>query len=62
LPMPVLTAATGSDPRPWIERARGECAWPLGDGSMSCCAPTGARTQVYCEEHRKRAYVKSRVG
>ena len=62
LPMPVLTAATGSEPRPWIERARGQCAWPIGDdGAMSCCKPTGDRAQVYCADHRARAYVKRRL-
>jgi hypothetical protein len=38
--------------RPWMERANGQCAFPLGErGSvMSCCFPTD---ETYCAAHRQ---------
>lgn len=39
--------------RPWLERATGECAFPLGEkGDIhSCCAPV-LEGDNYCEHHR----------
>lgn len=38
--------------RPWLERERGQCAFPLGDryAVMSCCFPT---EETYCAAHRQ---------
>ena len=38
--------------RPWPERERGQCAFPLGDryAVMSCCFPTD---ETYCAAHRQ---------
>jgi hypothetical protein len=38
--------------RPWMERERGQCAFPLGDryAVMSCCFPTD---ETYCPAHRQ---------
>ncbi len=46
-------------PRPWLERAPGQCAFPVaGDGEavMSCCAPSGLRS--YCPAHAAAMYVR----
>lgn len=54
-PMPVMHDASFA--KPWIERAFGECAYPIaGDGAdvISCCAPTEA---TYCAFHAARMYV-----
>jgi GcrA cell cycle regulator len=54
-PGPVADSA----PRPWLERAPGQCAFPVsGDGEavMSCCAPSGLRP--YCPAHAARMYVR----
>jgi GcrA cell cycle regulator len=43
----------GSEPRPWVVREAGECAFPVGgDGEAvaSCCAPSRARS-AYCAAH-----------
>lgn len=39
------------EPRPWLERKFGQCAFPLDypDGIYSCCKPAGTKT--YCEDH-----------
>lgn len=39
--------------RPFMERSKGECAWPLGErGDIhSCCQPT-LTGDSYCEHHR----------
>lgn len=40
--------------RPWLERAAGECAWPLaGEGAelISCARP--AARGGYCAAHRR---------
>ncbi len=40
-------------PRPWLTRAEGECAFPVGGegaGLSSCCNPSGAAT--YCPAHQ----------
>jgi hypothetical protein len=42
-------------PRPWLTRRHGECAFPSeGEGidTRSCCQPCEAGTP-YCAEHRK---------
>lgn len=38
--------------RPWLERERGQCAFPLGERGavMSCCFPT---EETYCAAHRQ---------
>lgn len=41
-----------SAPRPWLTRASGECAFPVGGRgwtTRSCCNPCGAAT--YCPAH-----------
>jgi GcrA cell cycle regulator len=48
----VIVAGT---PRPWTERRRGECAYPIGEPcqpglQLSCCARTGGGT--YCPAHK----------
>jgi hypothetical protein len=38
--------------RPWLERKKGECAFPVGGESLSllaCCRPSG--TAAYCRSH-----------
>lgn len=39
--------------RPFLERGRTECAWPLGERGdyHACCAPT-MEGDTYCEHHR----------
>ena len=41
-----------SNARPWLERAFGQCAFPIGERGavMSCCAPT---EETYCALHRQ---------
>ncbi|MEO8811605.1 MAG: GcrA family cell cycle regulator [Caulobacteraceae bacterium] len=42
-----------ANPRPWLERRAGQCAFPVDGESWdtrSCCNPSGAHT--YCEAHR----------
>lgn len=54
-----LAAMTpGPFARPWIERERGQCAWPHGERGeiLSCCAPCGDNT--YCQAHRELAFRK----
>lgn len=57
LPLPVLREVqTGFQPKPWLERRFGECAYPIGEpigpGLQLCCAaPTGGAT--YCPPHRE---------
>lgn len=38
--------------RPWLERERGQCAFPIGEryAVMSCCFPTD---ETYCAAHRQ---------
>lgn len=55
-PAPVLIDATLA--KPWIERAFGECAYPImGEGAdtFSCCHPTHGHT--YCPAHRAVMFV-----
>jgi len=49
-----LQSVINSVPKPWIERAYLECAFPVEkDGEIhSCCLPTGAGHN-YCPGHRK---------
>ncbi|HLZ83578.1 MAG TPA: hypothetical protein VKQ54_08415 [Caulobacteraceae bacterium] len=40
-------------PRPWLNRLKGECAYPVdgeGAATRSCCNPSGAA--LYCFRHR----------
>lgn len=49
-----LGEAETSAPRPWKERAPGQCAWPVageGEHVLSCCAPSGRDS--YCPAHRQ---------
>ena len=52
LPAPVVIPADVSFARPWLERERGQCAFPLGEKGavMSCCFPTD---ETYCTVHRQ---------
>lgn len=57
-PKPGATPA-GCNPKPWLDRLAGECAFPVeGDGEavISCCAPSGG--QVYCQAHVAVLYVQ----
>lgn len=59
LPAPKATGEIASTPKPWIERAFGECAYPVtgrGFETQSCCNPTAGAT--YCKAHRKVMYAK----
>lgn len=50
-PAPLIVDA--SHAKPWLERAFGECAFPIaGEGAetVSCCGKTGGAT--YCAPHR----------
>lgn len=52
LPAPAVILADVSFARPWLERERGQCAFPLGEKGavMSCCFPT---EETYCTAHRQ---------
>jgi hypothetical protein len=48
----------GTTPRPWLSRAFGECAFPVGEdaeGLVSCCAKTRPRSG-YCPAHHAIAF------
>ena len=48
-----LGPLVGSTPRPWVQRAYGECCFPVGGGgadTLSCCLPV-VRTGLYCLGH-----------
>jgi len=47
--------------KPWLQRMRGECAYPYGERNNihSCCQPT-FRSGVYCEAHAGLCYDFSR--
>ena len=48
----------GTTPRPWLSRAFGECAFPVGgdgDALMSCCAKVKPRAG-YCPAHHAIAF------
>lgn len=53
---PVIDAGRplpGSTPRPWEQRRRGECAYPVagyGEGTLSCCEPVEPG-RSYCLGH-----------
>ena len=52
---PLREVEAASRPKPWTERLRGECCYPLGEpvapGQQLCCAaPTGGGS--YCRPHR----------
>jgi GcrA cell cycle regulator len=47
------------EPRPWLERAPGQCAFPVsgeGEAVMSCCGPSGLKS--YCPGHTAAMYVR----
>lgn len=57
---PIVLDATHA--RPWIERGRGQCAYPVGGegaDTVSCCAPSGDHT--YCAGHRKVMFVPTQT-
>jgi GcrA cell cycle regulator len=50
-----FAALAGSRPRPWLQRGRGECAWPVEldghqGGPWSCCEPVRG-VGPYCPAH-----------
>jgi hypothetical protein len=48
-------ALPGTEPRPWLSREAGECAFPVGgDGEavLSCCGPAEGRS-AYCAAHHR---------
>jgi hypothetical protein len=53
-PLPLSKLGPASQPKPWVERAWGECAFPVdsADGILSCCGPIpeGAK-RPYCDFH-----------
>jgi hypothetical protein len=53
-PLPAPKLGPASQPRPWTERGRAECAFPVDspNGVLSCCGPIpeGAR-RPYCDFH-----------
>lgn len=51
--LPPPTPVDLSHARPWIARAAGQCACPVGGegaDTLSCCAPSGE--EIYCPAHR----------
>lgn len=51
---PLIALPELSRARPWLERAQGECAFPVGGegaATLSCCRPV-ARGD-YCAAHRR---------
>ena len=49
-----IDISVASEPKPWLERRFGECAWPVdgvGADVRSCCNPTGGQT--YCATHQR---------
>ena len=59
VPLPPDRVLPATSPRPWMERAPCQCAFPVsGDGEavMSCCAPSGLRS--YCPAHTAAMYVR----
>jgi hypothetical protein len=47
-----IDVSVAAEPKPWIERKFGECAWPVdgaGADTRSCCNPTAGKT--YCTTH-----------
>jgi hypothetical protein len=52
--------ARGVRPRPWLQRAPGECAYPVaGEGAqvISCCQPV--ERGDYCAGHRRRMFLRA---
>lgn len=50
--LPALFLVEGSEPKPWLDREKGMCAFPVeGDGwnVRSCCEPVSKG--AYCAEH-----------
>jgi len=49
-----LKPLAGSTPRPWVQRQRGECCFPVDGGgadTLSCCLPVRKAGGIYCEGH-----------
>jgi len=47
-----IDVSVAAEPKPWLERKFGECAWPVdgaGADTRSCCNPTARAT--YCRTH-----------
>lgn len=54
---PARQIETGVEPKPWMERAFGECSWPVsGEGAdtLSCCAPIAKGS--WCKAHARIGY------
>jgi hypothetical protein len=52
-----------TEPKPWLERKFGECAYPVaGDGAglMSCCGPVW-EARAYCRAHAEVMFRKPRT-
>lgn len=55
-PVPIPVGEVPATARPWLERALGQCAYPVaGEGAdtWSCCAPTD---RTYCAGHAALMY------
>lgn len=61
-PLPPLREITLSvEPRHWLTRKFGECAWPVsgeGAATLSCCAPSSGAT--YCAAHHRLSHQPGR--
>jgi GcrA cell cycle regulator len=58
-PPQLSVAADGPvEPRHFLTRGYGECAWPIGEGEdmLSCCAPVKGEGASYCVAHAAIAY------
>jgi hypothetical protein len=52
-----MTSRIAREPRPWLTRAAGECAWPIdGEGwrTRSCCNPCPG--EDYCPAHKDKLF------
>lgn len=59
VPLPPAHLVPASSPRPWMQRAPGQCAFPVSgerETLMSCCAPSGLKS--YCPAHTAAMYVR----
>ena len=61
---PITAHDAPATAKPWLLRATGECAFPVGSQTgadqLSCCAPTGG--EAYCQDHRRIAYQPPKPG
>jgi|GEM_PF-1741017 len=62
---PLREVKTSVEPRPWLTRKFGECAWPVsGEGAdvFSCCAPVAQIDPPYCAAHMRLRSMPSPYG